>query len=190
MAMMAARLPLGLPTFTKVRQGGYAYVDKTKIAVELINAGEVYFLARPRRFGKSLFLDTLRNLFEAKRELFSGLYAEHEWDWSVKYPVIKLDMSGGFRSIDGLDMMLADNLRYSAEYLGLELSQHSEASRLFKELIWKAHRVYYGLISERLFDYRIGKPRRPVRATIPAHVAKPQCAHGFAKPAIWLSNWQ
>ena len=140
--MAAARLPLGLQTFAKVREGGYAYVDKTKIALELINAGEVYFLARPRRFGKSLFLDTLRNLFEAKRELFAGLYAEHAWDWSVSYPVIKLDMSGGFKNANELDAMLADNLRYSAEYLGLELSQHSEASRLFKELIWKAHKHF------------------------------------------------
>ena len=136
------RIPLGLQTFAKVREGGYAYVDKTKIALELINAGEVYFLARPRRFGKSLFLDTLRNLFEAKRELFAGLYAEGAWDWSVKYPVVKLDMSGGFKSANELDAMLADNLRYSAEYLGLELSQHSEASRLFKELLRKAHKHF------------------------------------------------
>ena len=83
---------------------------------------------------------TLRNLFEAKRELFAGLHAEHAWDWSVKYPVVKLDMSGGFKSANELDAMLADNLRYSAEYLGLELSQHGEASRLFKELLQKAHR--------------------------------------------------
>ena len=136
------RIPLGLQTFAKVREGGYAYVDKTKMALELINGGEVYFLARPRRFGKSLFLDTLRNLFEAKRELFAGLHAEHAWDWSVKYPVVKLDMSGGFKSANELGAMLADNLRYSAEYLGLELSQHSEASRLLKELLRKAHKHF------------------------------------------------
>ena len=136
------RIPLGLQTFSEVRELGCAYVDKTHLAVKLAEEGKVYFLARPRRFGKSLFLDTLRNLFEAKRELFTGLYAEHAWDWSVKYPVVKLDMSGGFKNANELEAMLADNLRYAAEYLGLELSQHGEASRLFKELLQKAHRHF------------------------------------------------
>ena len=136
------RIPLGLQTFSEVRELDCAYVDKTHLAVKLADEGKVYFLARPRRFGKSLFLDTLRNLFEAKCELFSGLYAERVWDWSVKYPVVKLDMSGGFKNANELEAMLADNLRYAAEYLGFELSQHSEASRLFKELLQKAHRHF------------------------------------------------
>ena len=136
------RIPLGLQTFSEVRELACAYVDKTHLAVKLADEGKVYFLARPRRFGKSLFLDTLRNLFEGKRELFAGLYAERAWDWSVKYPVVKLDMSGGFKSANELESMLADNLRYSAEYLGLELSQHGEVSRLFKELLQKAHRHF------------------------------------------------
>ena len=136
------RIPLGLQTFSEVRELDCAYVDKTHLAVKLADEGKVYFLARPRRFGKSLFLDTLRNLFEGKRELFAGLYAERAWDWSVKYPVVKLDMSGGFKSANELESMLADNLRYSAEYLGLELSQHGEVSRLFKELLQKAHRHF------------------------------------------------
>ena len=133
------RIPLGLQTFAKVREGGYAYVDKTKIALELINAGEVYFLARPRRFGKSLFLDTLRNLFEAKRELFAGLYAERAWDWSVKYPVIKLDMSGGSDNVDNLKSMLEHNLRYSASRLGIELSVSGGPATLFQQLLQQAH---------------------------------------------------
>ena len=136
------RIPLGLQTFSEVRELGCAYVDKTHLAIRLAEEGKVYFLARPRRFGKSLFLDTLRNLFEAKRELFSGLYAERAWDWTVKYPVVKLDMSGGFKSANELESMLADNLGYAAEYLGLELSQHAEASRLFKELLQKVHKHF------------------------------------------------
>ena len=139
-----ARLPLGLQTFAEVRELGCAYVDKTPLAVKLANEGKFYFLTRPRRFGKSLFLDTLRNLFEGRQELFRGLYAEHEWHWSVEHPVIKLDMSGGFKNAGELSSMLADDLRYAAGNMGIELAQHNEASRLFKELLQKAHK-HYGL---------------------------------------------
>ena len=137
-----ARLPLGLQAFAKVREGNFAYVDKTPQALDLANAAGAYFLARPRRFGKSLFLDTLRNLFEGRRELFQGLYAEANWEWAVRYPVIKLDMSGGFRNADELSSMLADDLRYAAGNMGIELAQHNEASRLLKELLRKAHKHY------------------------------------------------
>ena len=137
-----AQLPIGRQTFAEVREGGFVYVDKTAYALKLANAGKMYFLARPRRFGKSLFLDTLRNLFEAKRELFQGLHAEANWEWKIKYPVIKLDMSGGFRNADELSSMLADDLRYAAGNMGIELAQHNETSRLFKDLLRKAHKHY------------------------------------------------
>ena len=76
----AAKLPLGLQTFAKVREGSFTYVDKTRHVLDLANSAGTYFLSRPRRFGKSLFLDTLRNLFEGRRELFQGLHAESNWD--------------------------------------------------------------------------------------------------------------
>ena len=135
-------LPLGLQTFAEVREGAYAYVDKTPYALQLIASGKLYFLARPRRFGKSLFLDTLHNLFEGRRELFTGLHAESNWDWEVKHPVVKLDMSGGFRNADEFSSMLADDLRYAARAIGLDLAQHDEAPRLFKELLHKAYEHY------------------------------------------------
>ena len=135
-------LPLGLQTFAEVREGAYAYVDKTPYALQLIASGKLYFLARPRRFGKSLFLDTLHNLFEGRRELFTGLHAESNWDWEVKCPVVKLDMSGGFRNADEFSSMLADDLRYAARAIGLDLAQHDEAPRLFKELLHKAYEHY------------------------------------------------
>ena len=135
----AARLPLGMQTFSEVRELECAYVDKTPLAIKLAESGKMYFLARPRRFGKSLFLDTLRNLFEAKQELFRGLYAEHNWQWSVKYPVIKLDMSGDSTSVSALRSTLEDNLRYTAKRLGVELSDASEPAKLFQQLIRAAH---------------------------------------------------
>ncbi len=68
------KLPIGIQTFSEIREEGYRYVDKTKIAFELINNGKYYFLSRPRRFGKSLFLSTLQAVFEGKKELFLNLY--------------------------------------------------------------------------------------------------------------------
>ena len=120
-ASQIARLPLGRQTFSEVRELQCAYVDKTPLALKLAEEGKVYFLARPRRFGKSLFLDTLRNLFESKRELFQGLYAEREWDWSVKHPVIKLDMSGAFNKPASLESRLRGLLENSAINLGIDL---------------------------------------------------------------------
>ena len=134
-----ARLPLGLQTFAEVRNLSCAYVDKTSMAVQLANEGKFYFLARPRRFGKSLFLDTLRNLFEGKQELFQGLCAEGNWKWTIKYPVIKLDMSGDSTSVSALRSTLEGNLRYTAKRLGVQLSDASEPAQLLQQLIRAAH---------------------------------------------------
>ena len=141
-ASNAARLPLGMQTFAEVRELGCAYVDKTPYALKLANAGKMYFLARPRRFGKSLFLDTLRNLFEGKRELFQGLHAEANWDWNIKYPVIKLDMSGGSNSVGALRTILEHRLRYEAERLNVELAPTNESAALFQQLIQRAHKQH------------------------------------------------
>ena len=137
-----ARLPLGLQTFAKVREGNFAYVDKTPQALDLANAAGVYFLARPRRFGKSLFLDTLRNLFEGRRELFQGLYAEENWEWAVKYPVIKLDMSGTSDSVAALRTVLEGKLRRAAKRLGVELTKTCEPVKLFEQLIEEVHDLH------------------------------------------------
>ena len=136
---MPAPLPLGLQTFDEVREGGCAYVDKTPHALKLVKSGKLYFLARPRRFGKSLFLDTLLNLFEGRRELFTGLHAEANWHWEVKHPVVKLDMSGGSESVAVLKSVLEDNLRYTANSLGVKLSVASEPAILFQQLLRRAH---------------------------------------------------
>ena len=81
-------------TFEKLRGGGFTYVDKTTILKQLadLSRGSQFFIARPRRFGKSLAVSTLKCLFEGKRDLFNGLAIEPEWDWSKKWPVIHLDM--------------------------------------------------------------------------------------------------
>ena len=88
------RLPVGIQSFEEIREGGYLYVDKTDIVWQLANRGKKYnYLSRPRRFGKSVLVDTLEAYFLGKRELFEGLrIMELEREW-VKRPVIRLDMS-------------------------------------------------------------------------------------------------
>ena len=91
MAMM--KYPIGIQSFEKIRQEDYVYVDKTDLIYKLVK-GSIYFLARPRRFGKSLLISTLKAYFEGRRDLFEGLKMmdlEQEW---TKYPVISFDFNG------------------------------------------------------------------------------------------------
>ena len=86
-----------MQTFREVREEDCYYVDKTPYIARLLDEGKHYFLSRPRRFGKSLFLDTLKELFEGTDALFTGLHihARGEWDWSARHPVVRLDFAGG-----------------------------------------------------------------------------------------------
>ena len=89
------KLPIGIQTFRKIREEACYYVDKTTFIRRLVDEGSHYFLSRPRRFGKSLLVDTLKELFEGSEELFEGLAIHEGWDWSVRYPVVRLDFSSG-----------------------------------------------------------------------------------------------
>ena len=93
--MTRRKLPIGIQNFREVREAGCYYVDKTAYAKRLVKDGKHFFLSRPRRFGKSLFLDTLKELFEGSEELFRGLAIHEWWDWSVRHPVVRLDFSRG-----------------------------------------------------------------------------------------------
>ena len=92
------KLPAGIQSFEGIREEGYLYVDKTDLIWNLVNQGKKFnYLSRPRRFGKSLLVDTLRCYFEGRKELFEGLkIMELEKEWTA-YPVIRLDMSQGGR---------------------------------------------------------------------------------------------
>ena len=89
------KLPIGIQTFRTIREENCYYVDKTAYMARLVAEGKHYFLSRPRRFGKSLFLDTLKELFEGNEPLFKGLAIHERWDWSVPHPVLRLDFSSG-----------------------------------------------------------------------------------------------
>jgi len=94
--MTLKKLPIGIQSFSTIITDGYAYVDKTKYISKLALQGKYYFLSRPRRFGKSLLIDTIDCAFSGKRVLFSGLYLdtpESGWDFSFQYPVLRIDWS-------------------------------------------------------------------------------------------------
>ena len=93
--MQKRKLPIGIQTFRKIREDDYYYVDKSAYLAQLNDEGTHFFLSRPRRFGKSLFLDTLKELFEGSEELFRGLAIHDDWDWSVRHPVVRLSFGGG-----------------------------------------------------------------------------------------------
>ena len=137
--MIRRRLPIGIQTFRTIREEGHYYVDKTAFAARLVEEGTHYFLSRPRRFGKSLFLDTLKELFEGNEPLFRGLQIHDRWDWSVRYPVVRLSFgSGSFRRPDELHgevMAQLDGLGHAA---GVEGRYESAAAR-FRHLIRSLH---------------------------------------------------
>ena len=88
------KYPIGIQTFEQIRKEGYVYVDKTDLVHRLVTEGKIYFLSRPRRFGKSLLLSTIRSYFEGRKDLFEGLAMERlEKEWN-KYPVFHIDFNG------------------------------------------------------------------------------------------------
>ena len=86
-------LPIGIQSFEKIREGGYVYVDKTEYICELLKQKCCYFLSRPRRFGKSLFLSTLEAYFQGRKELFAGLAIDTPDRQWKEYPVIYIDLN-------------------------------------------------------------------------------------------------
>ena len=125
-------------TFGELRRGGFTYVDKTD-ALYAMASGEVgkqFFIARPRRFGKSLAVSTLRALFEGRCELFQGLAIEPKWDWSKKWPVLHLDMgSMQAASVAEFRELLAAYLQRRANELGVGELSGTVPSILFTNLI-------------------------------------------------------
>ena len=137
--MTKRKLPIGIQTFREVREEGWYYVDKTACAQRLVDGGKHYFLSRPRRFGKSLFVDTLKELFEGNEPLFRGLAVHDGWDWSVRYPVVRLDFSAGdFNDPDYLREDLAAQLAAIERCAGLDPGP-AKASIRFRQLLAALH---------------------------------------------------
>ena len=139
--MVRRRLPIGMQTFREIRGRNCYYVDKTGYVRRLLDKGKHYFLSRPRRFGKSLFLDTLKELFEGNESLFEGLAVQDGWDWSVRHPVRRLDFSGGnYQGPDDLRLELAAQLETLEEESGIAGRPDAPAAARFRHLIRTLHR--------------------------------------------------
>jgi len=133
---MKQKLPIGIQHFKEIREDGYLYVDKTEDIFRLIESGKFFFLSRPRRFGKSLTLSTLKALFKGQKELFDGLWIQDRWDWTKVFPVVHISFSSiGYKTM-GLEEALNNTLDKQAQAYGIILKS-KEYDQKFKELIEK-----------------------------------------------------
>ena len=134
-------LPIGVQTFKKMRENNYVYVDKTEHVYNLATKQGVFFLSRPRRFGKSLLISTFKELFEGNKKLFNGLWIEDKWNWSDKRPVIQLSFANmGYRTL-GLEKAILYELKELATTHGITFSTESYSLQ-FRELIQKLYAQY------------------------------------------------
>ena len=135
------KYPIGIQSFDQLIEDGYVYIDKTDMVYSLVTEGKIYFLSRPRRFGKSLLVSTLKNYFLGRKELFKGLKIDSlEKDWNV-YPVFHLDFNGTDYTVRG---GLEKKIRYyllswAEEYSLPERTKELGLGDLFAELIRVAH---------------------------------------------------
>lgn len=136
------RLPIGVQSFERLREDGFLYVDKTEYIWKLLHGGKQYFLSRPRRFGKSLFLSTLRAYWEGKRELFTGLHIEqlekdNQATWEP-YPVFYFDFNGkNYQETNALEEVLHKHLSSWEQDYGIENSDQPLSAR-FQDLLKSA----------------------------------------------------
>lgn len=140
---MKKNLPIGINSFEIIRTSNFIYIDKTEFIYQLTNHVGRYFLSRPRRFGKSLFLDTLKCLFEGKKELFKGLFIYDKWDWNKKFPIIKIDFASGdlhvtHKLIEKIFKILQDNYQYH----DIPYSPTTNYNIDFQTLVQKIHKKY------------------------------------------------
>lgn len=109
-------LPIGIQTLTQIREKNCVYVDKTPLVYKLVSEGKCYFFSRPRRFGKSLLVSTLKELFEGNKGVFEGLWIENQWDWTKIHPVLHFSFDNmGYHKV-GLEAALLYKLDQWAEH--------------------------------------------------------------------------
>jgi len=171
------KLPLGIQNFREIITGDYIYVDKTKYIYNLFNEAKYYFLSRPRRFGKSLLLDTIGEVFGGDRELFKGLWIYgSDYDFK-KHPVIRLDMSNISNSSPSvLEASLLDDLVIITEIEGIGITDQNPAN-VFKRLIIGLYKKYDQRVVVLIDEY--DKPILDHLSDIETAVANRQVLRGF-----------
>ena len=128
-------LPIGIQTFKNMREGNYVYVDKTEHAYRIAKNGGAFFLSRPRRFGKSLMLSTLHELFEGNRLLFKDLWIEDKWDWTIQSPIIHISFSSVAYKNQSLEAGIRQFLLKLFKKNNLDAGEETDISLLFTDLI-------------------------------------------------------
>ena len=118
--MHRRQLPIGIQDFRTIREQDCYYVDKTPLIHRLVSEGRYYFLSRPRRFGKSLLVDTLQELFEGNEALFRGLDIHGQWDWSDRHPVVRLSFDGKYDEPGDLERSILNQLALIKHDAGLD----------------------------------------------------------------------
>ncbi|HRK81227.1 MAG TPA: AAA family ATPase [Saprospiraceae bacterium] len=128
--MAFQKLPIGIQDFRTLIEDGYKYVDKTRYVHQLATTGKFFFLSRPRRFGKSITIATLQELYSGSRELFKGLWIEDKWDWNKRHPVIRITLTGlGYPELT-LQEALNRKLNILTEEAGLPITEGTPGNRL------------------------------------------------------------
>ena len=134
------KYPIGIQSFERIIEDGYVYVDKTHLVYDLTHSGSIYFLSRPRRFGKSLLVSTLENYYLGHKELFKGLAMEKlEKEWNV-HPVFHVDFNGANFTKEGvLETMLEDYVNKWEKQYGLHTNRELETGLRFRDVLKSAH---------------------------------------------------
>lgn len=133
------KYPIGIQSFARIREDGFVYIDKTDLIYSLVQEGSIYFLSRPRRFGKSLLVSTLDCYFQGRKELFDGLAIAHlEKDW-LQYPIFRVDFNGGPYTQPGvLEATIEGYLGNWEDIYGKNLNYTTIGDR-FKEVLRRAY---------------------------------------------------
>ena len=134
-------LPIGISDFRRLRETDCHYVDKTPFIRELVERGDYYFLSRPRRFGKSLLLDTLGSLFACHEPLFRGLHIHPHWDWSSPYPVVRLGFYGKYNGPKDIERDIQTQLEAIERDAGLPPASGKRGQERLLGLLDRLHRA-------------------------------------------------
>ncbi len=137
--MTRQRLPIGIQSFARLRETGSYYVDKTPLIRDLVERGDHWFLSRPRRFGKSLLLDTIKALFEGREALFRGLAIHGHWDWSVPHPVVRLSFGGRYDGPEDIERSVLVQLQAIERAANLSAGPWQTAPESLFELLDRLH---------------------------------------------------
>ena len=134
-------LPIGVQTLPKMREKNCVYVDKTQLVHQLVTTGSYYFFSRPRRFGKSLLISTLKELYLGNKALFEGLWIENNWDWSKNNPVLHFSFDEmGYKQV-GLEIAIVKQLQRLAKHYKVRLTETTYKLQ-FKELLEKVSKKH------------------------------------------------